>query len=293
MQRRTNTQISSLLVLVSILTIILQIASYYFFGYNFIVLVISSVISVICCHILVEQSDSFGICFDYSILTLFMGLIITVLACFSNEHAFITYSDILTGIIVINWLLPVLYCFIRYMTDIGSHAEDYPIFFRKSSILFIITYLFILIYGSFDNVAIPLAYKTTHNFINFTPFWSISAQIEEYLNGKMPLSDIILYLCSRILIFIPYGYYCVLLLRKKSKLVKFFVLLVLPFLIELFQGILNISRCDIDDLIYALIGGLLGSLCYHLMNSLFKLISGKDFLAKANKYHMSGSPLHF
>lgn len=293
MQRRTNSQISSLLVLVSILTIILQIASYCFFGYNFIVLIISMVISVICCHILVEQAVSYGICFDYSILTIFMGLIVLVLACFSNDHAFITYSDILAGIIVINWLLPVLYCFIRNMIEIGSHVEDYPVFFCKSSILFLLTYLFILVYGSFDNVAIPSVYKSTNDFINLTPFWSISVQIEAYLSGKMPISDIILYLCSRILIFVPYGYYCVLLLRRKSKLIRLLSLLVLPFLIELFQGVLNSSRCDIDDLIYALIGGLLGTLFYYLMNSLYKVISGKDFLEKGNKYRMSGPPLHF
>lgn len=293
MQRRTTTQISSLLVLFSILTIFMQIASYIFFGYNFIVLVISSVISVICCHILVERCISYGICFDYSLLTMFISLIITVLACFSNEQSLIKYSDILSGIVIINWLFPVLYCFIRYMTDIGSHAEDYPVFFRKSSILFLLTYLFILIYGSIDNIAIPSAYKSTNDAINFTPFWSISVQIEQYLDGKMPISDIVLYLCSRTLIFIPYGYYCTLLLRQKSKIARLLVLLVLPFLIELCQCILNPSRCDIDDFIYALIGGLLGALCYQLMNSLFKRISGKDFLEKGNRYHISGTPLHF
>jgi glycopeptide antibiotics resistance protein len=128
---------------------------------------------------------------------------------------------------------------------------------------------------------------------NFIPFGIITVQIEDYLYDYIPLSDIVTYLLSRILAFIPYGFYITLLLRRQSRLPRFFALLLLPFLIEVLQYIFIPARCDIGDLIYALIGGLLGTLLFYLMNVIFRAFSGKDFLAKENDYRFANSPLHF
>jgi glycopeptide antibiotics resistance protein len=53
------------------------------------------------------------------------------------------------------------------------------------------------------------------------------------------------------------------------------------------------ARCDIDDVIYGLLGGLLGSLGFFLLNLIFKAFSGKEFLAKDPAYRFSNSSLHF
>jgi glycopeptide antibiotics resistance protein len=179
------------------------------------------------------------------------------------------------------------------MFDYGSRIEKFNAFYRNVSIIFILFYIGIVLYISFSDVSIPSLYRIRTNKENFTPFWWVATQIEDYINEMIPLSDIITYLLSRILIYIPYGFYGVLLLRYKSKLARLMFILLLPLGIELFQYFIIPSRCDIDDVIYALIGGLLGGLLYHFTNIVYRAVSGQDFLSKNSDYIYSNSTLHF
>jgi glycopeptide antibiotics resistance protein len=83
------------------------------------------------------------------------------------------------------------------------------------------------------------------------------------------------------------------LLRKHGKPIRLAALLVLPILIEIFQYIIIPVRFDIDDIIYALIGGILGSLLFGLCNLIVRAITGRDFLSKDSGYSYSGSRIHF
>jgi glycopeptide antibiotics resistance protein len=149
------------------------------------------------------------------------------------------------------------------------------------------------LYGFFAGNAFPWAYPVDNASYNFVPFGVTSTLIENYLYDSASLADIITYLLSRILIFLPYGFFITLLLRRQARLPRFYALLMLPFLVEVLQYIFIPKRCDIDDLIYALIGGLIGSLLFFLMNLIFKAASGKDFLTKEADYRFSNSYLHF
>jgi glycopeptide antibiotics resistance protein len=102
-----------------------------------------------------------------------------------------------------------------------------------------------------------------------------------------------IYLCSRILLFVPFGFYIAMIARRQSRLLKFAFLLLFPLVLEIAQYFVYPARCDIDDVIYGLLGGLLGSLGFFLQNLIFKSFSGKDFLAKDPAYRFSNSSLHF
>ncbi|HWT77037.1 MAG TPA: VanZ family protein, partial [Mobilitalea sp.] len=78
-----------------------------------------------------------------------------------------------------------------------------------------------------------------------------------------------------------------------ARLARLCALLLLPFFIEAMQFVFLRAYCDIDDLIYAFIGGLIGSLLYYLINVIFRAITGKDFLMKETSYRFSNSNLHF
>ena len=292
MQRRTNIQISSLIILLSIFTIIVQFVTYYFFSAFYIILGVSCLISLLCCHILLEQTTSYEVCFNFSVLTLFISLIITILTYFSKEQAFLPYSSIILGIVLINWLIPSIHCFFRYMFEYGAKIDDYTTFYRNTSIVFFLFYLGVLIYGAISNVAFPWAYRALLDTANIIPFQVIATQIEDYLYGLIPLSDIFTYLFS-ILTFLPYGFFITLVLRRQTRLSRFFALLLLPFVFEVLQYIIIPNRCDIDDIIFAMIGGLLGSLSFYLLIIIFHAISGKEFLAKNANYRFSNSSLHF
>jgi len=293
MQRRTNIQISSLIILLSILTIIVQFVTYYFFSASYFILGVSCLISFLCCHILLEQTSSYEACFNFSVLTLFISLVITILTCFSKDQTLLPYSSTILSIVIINWLIPSIHCFLRYMLEYGTKIDDYTTFYRNSSIVFFLFYLGVLIYGAFSNVAFPWAYRALLDTANVIPFQVIATQIEDYLYGLIPLSDIITYLISRILFFLPYGFYITLVLRRQTRLSRFFALILLPFVIEVLQYIIIPTRCDIDDIIFAMIGGLLGSLSFYLLIVIFRVIAGKEFLAKDANYRFSNSSLHF
>jgi glycopeptide antibiotics resistance protein len=282
-----------LIILLSIITILVQFTAYYFFEAFYVIWGISSLISILCCHVLLEQSVVYESCFGYSLLTLFISLIIIIITYFGKVETFLPYTVSMLGIAAINWLIPMLHCFLRYMLNYGTRVEGYEDFYRNLSSVFLFFYLVFLIYTAFIKGAFAWAYPGNAETYNFTPFGIIATQVEDYLYGDIPIQDILTYLFSRILPFAPYGFYITLLLRRQNRLTKFFAMLVLPFIIEVLQYILIPSRCDIDDLIYALIGGLIGSLLFLLMNLIFRAFSGKDFLASENDYRFSNSLLHF
>jgi len=293
MQRRSNIQISSLIILLSIITIILQFSAYYFFASFLLIIGISCIVSILSCHILLEQTTSYESCFQYSILTIFICIVIFILSYFGGENPLLPYSSALLGIIVINWFLPNFHSFLRNMFNYGSKIEDFPLFYRNSMIVFYIFYMATLLYASFAPNVFPWAYQNTINIFNIKPFWSVSGQIEDYFYGAIPISDIFIYLASRILTFIPYGFIVTLILRHQPRLLRFLALLLVPFLLEFFQYFILPGRCDIDDILYALLGGVIGSLIFYLTNLIFRAFSGSEFLSNENSYKFSGSSLHF
>lgn len=293
MQKRSHIETASLVVILGIITILAQFTAYYFFSSVYIVIGIACLVTALCTHILLEQTLTYQSCFIYLLLTVFISLLIVFLTFSGDNQDIIPYTDMMLGIVAVNWFIPSLHCYLRNMLDYGSRIEEFTPFFRNTGILFNLFYFGIVLYGTLAKDVFPWAYRALPDQANFTPFWSVATQIEDYLNHMIPLGDIFIYLASRILLYIPYGYYSTLLLRRHSRLARFLSLFLLPILIEALQYFLIPIRCDIDDIIYGFIGGLVGALLFHLNNLIFHAISGKPFLAKDSDFRYSNNSLHF
>lgn len=293
MQRRSGTQISSFIISFSVITIILQFAAYYLFTSFYLICGIAGLISIVCCHILLEQTSTYEACFQYSFLTLFISLIILALTFLQGSSSLLPYNTSLAGIAIINWLFPFLYGYLRYMFDFGTKAEHFTVLYRNSNIVFCIFYLALIAYGSFATDAFPWAYRGIGDAFNVIPFHAITIQIEEYLYNLIPLTDIIVYLLVRILSFVPYGFFIAIILHRQGRVIKFFGLLLLPFVLEVLQYLIISPRSDIDDIIYALLGGFIGCLLFYLNNAVFRAITGRDFLVNDHDYRYANSSLHF
>lgn len=293
MRRRSHMEISSMIVILSIFSIVIQFIAYYFLASTYLILAISCLIIILCTHILLEQTLTFEACFIYTILILFISLIITLLTYFGTEANIIPFTNTLYIIIALNWSVPTTYCLIQSMFDHNLRIKKFHSFYRNVSIVFILFYIVILIYGAFTKDAFPWAYRMKTNGHNFIPFWNIATQIENYINKMIPLSDIVMYLLSRILIYIPYGFYGSLMLRNTSKLIRFIFLLFLPSLINLIQYFIIPSRCDIDDIIYGYIGGVIGVLLFYAINTVYRGVSGRDFLSKNTESRYFSNSIHF
>ena len=292
MRRRSNTEISSLIVFLCIISILVQFGAYYFIASSCIILVICAITVIVCTHILSELSLNYESCFIYTILILFISGIITLLT-YLGADTLIPFTGTLVGIVALNWLVPTVHCLLRNMFDSGERIENFYIFYRNVSIIFAVFYMGILIYGSFGKDAFPWIYRLKAGNYNFTPFWSIATQIEDYINGLIPLNDILAYLLSRIFAYTPYGFYIILLLRNKSKLIRIISLFLLPSIMELFQYFIIPARCDIDDVIYGFIGGVIGALLFHIINASYRVISGRDFLSRESNFRIDTGSLYF
>lgn len=293
MQRRMNIQATSLIILLSILTIILQFTVYYFIESTFLIWGVSSIIAILCCHMLLEMTTTYEACFQYALLTIFVSLVINAISYFGNVQTFLPFTSAMLGIVIVNWLIPLLHCCLRTLLDYGTKLEGFPEFYGCISILFIILYLAAILTGAFIKDAFPWAYPIRYETYNLLPFGIISSLIEDYLYGYVEMSTIIAYLLTRILAFVPYGFYTTLLLRRQPRLLRILSLFLFPFLIEAIQFYALRDLSDIDDLIFAFLGGTLGSVLFYLTNIIFLLISGREFLLKDTDYRFANSRLHF
>ena len=112
------------------------------------------------------------------------------------------------------------------------------------------------------------------------PFATLAAYIEAMINHVVPIQALVYYLLYRAVFFVPYGFLIALTCAKLPAAIRILLLTVLPLAIELIQFLFRFNRCDIDDLIFAFIGGLIGMLCFLLFNSLFLHFTGKNYNGK-------------
>lgn len=293
MHRRMSTHVSTLIIFISILTALIQFAAYQAFDSVLLVWGLSALISIIGCHILLEQTGTYPACFDYSFLTLILSLIVILLTWQGNTQTFLPFTDTMFGIAFVNWLIPMLHCFFRNMINYGSKVDSFRSFYISSSMIFLLAYAAVFIYGCFIADVFPWVAGTSSKALVFSPFAILSGQIEDYFNGNTALSSILTYLASRVLIYTPYGFYIRLLLNRQGRLLRFFLYLILPVLIEVMQYSLITDRCSFDDMVYGLIGGFLGCFLFFLTNGIFRAFSGKDFLSKGLEYRGMGNNLYF
>lgn len=293
MRKRSFIQVSSLIVFLSILTIIIQFAAYYFFSSLYVILGISCLISIICTYVFLETTLSYETCFIYTLLMVFISFVITLLIYYSKEYSFIPYSNTLIIIASINWLIPTTFCYVRCMFDRGPRFENFNTFYKNNNIIFLVFYVSIFVYQLFFQGFIPLDTQLLAEKLNFIPFLRLATYIEAYIYKDISLTIIVNYLASSILLYLPYGFYSSMLLRRFGKLVRLLSILLFPILIEAIQYFTNAKKCDIDDVIYAFIGGILGAALFHIISFIFRVISGKKFLSRESEYMYSHSSLHF
>ena len=124
----------------------------------------------------------------------------------------------------------------------------------------------------------------TYSFLSLSIYWKVYSR-----TGS--IKDVFIYLAGRILIFLPYGFYIGLLLRNKPRILKFIALLFFPLILELIEFWTLSPGADIDDIFYGLIGSLIGTAMFYLVNYIYRLGSGRNFLSKGNNYRYSN--LHF
>ncbi len=287
--QKSSAHLTTITILLSILTITVQFCTYYFFGAALVTFGLTSIIILLFSHILLEQFMNYESCFSYILLNLFISFLIILLSYYGGKDSILTYTEGLLLFIILNWAIPVVYCIFRCLFDRGPKYSQFNLFYRNISIVFVLFYAGVLIYLLFTgNTG-----RSDMHSINFAPFVTIATRIEDFIEGQIGLGDLVPYFTKGIVLYIPYGFYTILLLRYFGRLTRTLSLFILPLLVEVIQSVFQLGKGDIDDVILAFIGGFLGALCYHILNTIFRSVTDEDFLSERSSYSFYGNSLHF
>jgi glycopeptide antibiotics resistance protein len=291
--QRSSISFTTLIILFSIITELAQFAAYYFLGPTVFVYCLAAFICFLFSHVFLEKTLSFEACFSYSLLNVFMCAIILALSYFGGTDSLLKYQPNLILFIILNWLVPLLYCVIRNLGDRALKYSDFNRFYRNTNLIFIFFYIGLFLFLLFFKNKTFVGYYTDIDTINLIPFFTIATLIENYINGSLTLGAVIKYIVYDTALFLPYGFYAVLLLRYQGRLIRFLVLLFLPALVEILQQVFSLGKCDLDDVLLGLLGGFIGAVLYHIVNRIYCFFTEEDFLYNRPHYSFSGRSLHF
>ncbi|MGN0506173.1 MAG: VanZ family protein [Lachnospiraceae bacterium] len=264
------------IVITGMLVTALDYVIYYVLGAGWLGILLSSVCILLGCAVVQLMTEELTELFAYLLIPCVFSGIMGLFAL-SSPIACLPKSGTLFLTAFLAWLLTVCYAVVAAWTTGNISSLNFPAFYKRATIFFYIVYIGLILYGLFFYDRIPL--EETGR-LQMVPFATLAAYIEAMINHVVPVWALVYYLLYRAVFFVPYGFLIALICAKLPAAIRILLLTVLPLAIELIQFVFRFNRCDIDDLIFAFIGGLTGMLCFLLFNSLFLHFTGKNYNGK-------------
>lgn len=173
---------------------------------------------------------------------------------------------------ILAWGIPVLYAVAAAWIRGAAANSGFYSFFVAETGLFYLVYFALIIYGVFF-----YAKSETGQMVQLIPFATLAAYIDAIIQGTVDGQALVSYLLYQGAFFIPFGFFVALIGQRIPVLLRLLLLVLLPAFIELAQLILHLNRCDVDDFLFAFIGGLVGMLLFFLFNELFLLFTTRNY----------------
>ncbi|MCI8627146.1 MAG: hypothetical protein HFH36_14390 [Lachnospiraceae bacterium] len=271
-------RISSVSILAGVFVAILQTCLLYFLEDTWITLLVIALADLIISQYLLESSFSYHYCFRFLFVAELFTLAIGVPAYLGLYGTLLPFSVYMLWLAVLHFAVPSVFCMLRYLMDFGPRFMNYNLFFLESSLLLWAA----IIAGFFYCYVYQQPVLTHSDHVNLVPFYSLASLIEAYIETKADIRPTVYYLLQYAAFFIPVGFYLHLLIGKRLFL-RLFSFLFVPALIELEQYFLLPSMCDIDDLVPAFLGCIVGSLLFTMLNTICQSLHENDFLQKQNR----------
>lgn len=142
---------------------------------------------------------------------------------------------------------------------------------------FVLVYVLFLSRGTRDGFTFA---EYMRRFTNFIPFKTIIEYVQRYIDGYRNLS--VLNLLGNFVLFMPMGVLLPCVIRKLDRFWKVtLTVLGMVVMVEIVQGILRVGSVDIDDVLFNVVGAMIGYGLVRLpfIYNFFKkinLIKGKD-----------------
>ncbi len=282
---RLSVRLTTIIDLISLLTLGLEFFIIYYCANTVLSLVIISFILILCTSIFIRTSKSFDSGFLYSfILVLFSSCIIGFI--YMNGDTFsLEYSQKLLILILLNWLMPMICSILHDLHDSREQYAHFTSFFNKSTTQFIIYYIgFLALIIVIKPITLPCISDTMWQSINqdsyrnVIPFYRIACYIEDSIYNQTDISPLIQYIFVSILITLPYGFYISLLFKNKGHILRLFLLFLLPIVMEVCKQYIAHEVADVEHILLGVLGGLVGSSFFFLLNSRYYHLKRHEFL---------------
>ena len=142
---------------------------------------------------------------------------------------------------------------------------------------FVLVYVLFLSRGTRDGFTFA---EYMRRFTNFIPFKTIVEYVQRYIDGYRNLS--VLNLLGNFVLFMPMGVLLPCVIRKLDRFWKVnLTVLGMVVMVEIVQGILRVGSVDIDDVLFNVVGAMIGyglirlPFIYNFLKKI-NLIKGKD-----------------
>ncbi len=269
--------ISSLIILLSLISFLAEVIVYYFVPYHWICVVFAGIVSLAISHFCLESSLDYSYCFLHSTFMVTGSVIFSMIIYFIQPNQWIQYDFSMVLLVLVNWLIPFLYSGIRDILDHGPRFDGYQQFFRKMSIVFLILLLFTITKQYFLTPIYPPYEELPFGANNFVAFMATGIHIENALRQQISLTPLFIYMAQIICIGIPIGFFCRVYFEKIFFVFRVLIYLLIPILLEVLQYATGLGRGHIDDVAFSLIGILIGIIIFYILNGIYQSVSNREF----------------
>lgn len=270
--------ISSLVILLSLVSFIAEACLYYLVNYHWISIVFAVIFSVGLSHFCLESSLNYGYSFLHAAFMVTITFIFSTVIYLIQPNQWIHYDFSMVVLVLVNWLVPFLYSNIRDMLDRGPRFDGFHLFFRRMSILFIVFFLFVLIKQYFLTPITPPYQELPFGAHNFIPLMTTASYIEFALKNHVSLAPLFCYIGEMVAIGIPIGFFVRIYGARLPFVLRLLIYVGIAVILELLQDLAGRGWGDIDDVTMSLFGILIGVILFYLLNGLSQSVSNREYM---------------
>ena len=234
--------ISSLVILLALLSLICEGFLYYFLPSPIWSIVFAVLVSLALSHFFLESSFSYSYNVLHAAFMTIGAFIYAVIVYCIQPNPWLHYSFYLVLLVLVNWLTPFLYCSIRDLYDTTPHFEGYRRFFIQMSIVLLVCYILALIKQYYITPIVPPYKEPAFGAQNFVPFMATGNYLESALRNGSDLFPLICYLAEAVCLYIPFGYYICAYFLKWNYIFRLFLYLAFPAAMEISQAVSGLGR---------------------------------------------------
>ncbi len=275
--------ISSLVILLSLLCFIAEVCIYYFIPQRAVVIIFAAASSLCLSHFFLESALNYDYNFIHASFMVITSMAFGIIVYIMQPNRWISYDFSLVVLVFVNWLVPFLYCCTRDLLDRGPRFADFYLFFHRMSVFFIILYVLAIFKQYFLTPMSPPYAEPQFGAQNFVPFMATAGYIEQVVRNGESLRPIIVYIAQMACLGAPFGYFARVYLRRAHFMIQILIYALPPLALEMAQYFTGVGRASIDDYMMFLIGSIIGIIIYQIMNGIFLSVTTRDFTADRSR----------